>query len=348
VIEAYRGKRRGGWGGCLRQGSSRPRSQRSGCGLIQLGRTEARADFYLNPCRLLVLIILATAYSFTQELEPRAYSPSPVGTTFVVVSYGRSSGDVSLDPSIPITNVHAGLNSGGLGLGQTFALFGRQALVTVGLPYAWGKVTGQVGEQSGFITRSGLADIKTRFSVNLYGTPALTPKEFAALRRRSPIVAASLTVTSPSGQYDPTKLINLGTNRWAFKPEIGVSYPVKKFDLDFYFGAWLFTDNPHFYPGDTSRSEDVLSSAQAHVSYTFRRNLWCAFDSTWYGGGATRIDNGPASERQNNSRLGATVSLPFMNRQSLKIAYSSGVTAEIGSSFTTVSVSWQYIWFDRH
>jgi hypothetical protein len=300
-----------------------------------------------SPWLSVIPILLVTACSVAQELEPRAYSPSPVGTTFVVVGFGRSTGDVTFDPSIPINDVHAVLNSSFLGLGQTFGLFGRQALVTASLPYAWGKVTGQVGEQSGFITRSGLADIKIRFSLNLYGAPALGPKEFAATRRRSPIVAASLTVNAASGQYDPTKLINLGTNRWAFKPEVGMSYPVKKLDLDFYFGAWFFTDNPSFYPGNSNRSQDLLTSAQAHVSYTFRRNLWCAFDSTWYGGGATRIDNGPASERENSSRLGATLSLPLVNRQSLKIAYSSGVTAQVGSSFSTLSVSWQFVWFDR-
>jgi hypothetical protein len=26
-----------------------------------------------------------------------------------------------------------------------------------------------------------------------------------------------------------------------------------------------------------------LTALQAHVSYTIRRGLWAAFDSTWYG-----------------------------------------------------------------
>lgn len=285
---------------------------------------------------------------FAQELEPRAYSPSPVGATFVVVTFGRSSGDVSFDPGILLTDVHATLYSSALALGQTFDFLGRQALITVAMPYAWGDISGRVGEQSGSITRSGLADVKTRFSVNLYGSPARGPKEFAATRQRTPIVGTSLTVNAPSGQYDPAKLINLGTNRWAFKPEVGVSFPVKKFYLDFYLGAWFFTDNQRFFPGESHRAQDLLTSAQAHVSYTFRRSLWCAVDSTWYGGGAARVNNGPASGRQNNSRLGVTLSLPLVSSQSLKIAYSSGVTAQVGSRFNTVSVSWQYVWFDRH
>ena len=37
------------------------------------------------------------------------------------------------------------------------------------------------------------------------------------------LVGVSLTVAPPLGQYDDTKVINLGTNRWSVKPEIGLS-----------------------------------------------------------------------------------------------------------------------------
>jgi len=265
----------------------------------------------------------------------------------VAVAFGRSSGDITTDPSLPITNVQATIYSTAVGLGQTFGFFGRQALVTASLPYAWGDVSGQMGEQTGSVHRSGLTDIKARFSVNLFGSPALRPREFAAFKKRSLIIGTSLTVSAPAGQYDQTKLINLGTNRWAFKPELGLSYPIRKFDLDFYVGAWFFTDNPHFFPGNSDRTQDVLPSAQAHISYTFRPSLWCALDSTWYSNGATHLNNGPPTGLQNSSRMGVTLSLPLVKQQSLKIAYSSGVTERVGSNFTTLSVSWQHVWFDR-
>jgi hypothetical protein len=35
-----------------------------------------------------------------QELEPRAYSPSPVGTTFLLGGFGRSEGGILFDPSL--------------------------------------------------------------------------------------------------------------------------------------------------------------------------------------------------------------------------------------------------------
>ena len=292
-------------------------------------------------------ILLSVGKMSAQDLEPRAYSASPIGTSFVGVGFGRSSGDISFDPTIPITNVKATVYSPALGLGQTFGVLGRQALLTVALPYAWGNVTGDVGNEEGSVYRSGLADVKARFSINLRGSPAMTPKEFAKRPQRSFIIGTSLTMTAPAGQYSGEKLINLGTNRWSFKPEVGVSYPVKKLDLDLYAGAWFFTDNGDFYPGQLSRSQALLTAIQAHVSYTVRRGLWVAVDSTWYGGGASTVEGGTPTERQSNSRLGATASLPLAKGQSIKIAYSSGVSGTIGSKFNTISGGWQYVWFDH-
>jgi hypothetical protein len=280
-----------------------------------------------------------------QDLEPRAYSASPVGANFVVAGFGRSSGSVIFDPSLPITDVTAHINGFTVGLGRTLGIWGRQALVTAALPYAWGDVEGNVAETRRRITRSGLTDLKAKLSVNLYGSPSLTPEEFAKPRPRTPLVAASLTVTAPTGQYDPTKLINLGTNRWAFKPEVGASLPWKRFYFDLYVGAWFFTENPRFYTGASTRRQDPLTTLQLHASYTFRPGLWLAVDSTWYGGGAARVNDGPPSARINNSRLGATLSLPVAKRQSVKFAYSTGASVRTGANFDTVSAAWQLLWF---
>ena len=293
------------------------------------------------------LALLFSGVSGAQDLEPRAYSASPVGTSFAGVGFGRSSGDISFDPTVPITNAHATLYSPALGLGQTFGVFGRQALFTAALPYAWGTASGDVGNNAESVYRSGLADVKTRLAVNLRGSPAMSVREFAKRSHRKFIIGSSLSFTAPSGQYGSTKLINIGTNRWSFKPELGVSYPVKKFDLDLYASGLFFTTNHNFYTGQSVRTQAPLTAIQAHVSYTVRPRLWAAFDATWYGGGAVTVDGGAPSERQSNSRLGATISLPLRKQQSLKVNYSSGVSGRIGSKFNTIAVGWQYVWFDH-
>jgi hypothetical protein len=256
------------------------------------------------------------------------------------VGFGRTTGDVTFDPTIPVTNVTARLNAPTFALSHTFALAHRQTLFTAALPYVWGNLTGEVETVSGTLYRSGLSDLRMRYSVNLHGSPAMSVKEFMH-HPRTYILAASVIVQPPTGQYEAAKLINLGTNRWSVKSELGFSYPVKKVDLDLDAGAWFFTENNSFYPGTSNRVEQPLTALQAHVSYTIRRGLWAAFDSTWYGGGNVSINHSPWNDRQNNTKLGGTISVPLPGRQSVKFAYNTGIQGSIGASVNAWSVGWQ-------
>ena len=281
-----------------------------------------------------------------QDLEPRAYSASPVGVLFFGGGFTRMTGGVVADASLPISDIRATVYGTTLGLGYTFPLAGRQALLTGALPYAWGTVSGNVMEQSQSVHRSGLANAKFRLAVNLHGSPAMTLKEFAQ-RKQTYIVAASVTVDAPTGQYSGQKLINVGVNRFAFKPEIGVSLPVKKFEMGVYGGTWFFTANPDFFSGGVTRTQDPMPTLQGYVSYTFRQSLWVSVESNWYGGGAAHLNGGPPAQRFSNSRLGATLSVPVARNQSVKVSYGGGVTARLGSNFNTLSIGWQYTHLPR-
>src|SRR5215472_9934206 len=140
-------------------------------------------------------------------MEPRAYSRAPVGTQFVLLTYGYQSGDVFTDSSLPLSDVEIKLSSMSLGYGRTFGLKGRQASATLLMPYIKGNASGTVFEARQEVTRSGLADLRARFTLNLVGSPAMQPKEFAAYKPRT-VVGASMTVIAPTGQYDPARLIN--------------------------------------------------------------------------------------------------------------------------------------------
>jgi hypothetical protein len=290
---------------------------------------------------LALLVVVGEAGMSAQDLEPRAYSASPVGVLFFGGGFTRMTGGVVLDASLPFSDVSAEINGFSVGLGYTFPVAGRQALATAALPYAWGTVSGSVQEQSRSIYRSGLANAKFRFSINLHGSPAMTLKEFAQ-RKQTYIVAASLYVDAPTGQYSGQKLINVGVNRFAFKPEIGASLPLKKWEAGIYTGMWFFTANPDFFPGGVTRTQDPMPTLQGYVSYTFRKSLWVSVASNWYGGGAAHLNGGPAAQRFNNSRLGATLSVPVARSQSVKITYGGGVTARFGSNFNSLTIAWQY------
>jgi Putative MetA-pathway of phenol degradation len=296
-----------------------------------------------GPTGLLFTLLMCAAFeSPAQELEPRAYSPSPVGTNFLLAGYARSSGDVVVDASLPFSDIDAQLNFGTLAYGHTFGVLGRAANMLIVAPCVWGDVSGNVNEEARSISRSGLGDPRLRLSVNLLGGPALTPAEFA-VRKPATTLGASLTVVPPLGEYYPEKLINLGANRWAFKPELGLSVPVGRWSLDAYAGVWLFGDNDEFF-GGVRREQDPIGALQFHASYTFRPRLWVAFDSTWYAGGRSTVNGVEKSDRQENTRIGLTLSLPMGNRQSIKLTWSDGATTRVGGDFSTFGVAWQYAW----
>ena len=260
--------------------------------------------------------------------------------TFLLVGAGQSTGGVLTDPSLPVDDVDAEINAGALGFGHSFGLFGRLATVAIAQPYLDAQFTGTLDGEPAEATRSGIADTKLRFSVNLLGNPAMSPAEFA---KRKPVttIGASLSVSAPTGEYRGDRLINVGTNRWAFKPEIGVSHPVGRWILEGAVGVWLFEDNPDFF-GGRHREQDPMASLQAHVSYTFRPRLWLSFDATYYDGGESTVDGIAKDDRQSNSRYGLTLSLPVARSQSLKLYWNDGATTRIGSDFSTYGIAWQY------
>jgi hypothetical protein len=293
---------------------------------------------------ILLLLVAVAPAARTQELEPRAYSQSPVGLNFALLAYGHSTGDVLFDPALPLTDVEARLNAGVLGFATTFAMFDRLASASLALPYVWGDVEGNVGENRRAVSRSGPGDVRLRVAINLIGDPAMTPAEFA---RRTPrtTLGASLVIVGPTGEYMSEKLVNIGANRWAFKPEVGLSYPVGRWYFDAYAGVWFFTENDAFF-GGVRREQDPLTSFQLHVSYNIRPRLWLAADGTYYAGGRTTVNGVQNSDRQGNTRIGLTLSVPIGKSQSLKFNWSDGVSTRFGGDFTTYGVAWQWAWFD--
>ncbi len=279
-----------------------------------------------------------------QELDPRAYTQGPIGVNVLVAGYGSTSGDVVFDASSAISDVNADVDMATVGAGRVFGLFGRQSSLTLGVPYAWGDVSGNVGENRQSVSRTGLGDPRLRFGMLLFGGPALERREFATAPR-GPVLGASLLVSAPLGEYIADKLINIGTNRWAFKPEIGFTYPAGRWQFDAFAGVWLFENNNNYYGGHR-REQDPIGSYQVHVSYTIRPGLWASVDATHYNGGTTALDGVPNPDRQGNTRVGATVSVPFGQGLSLKLSYSEGAVVRVGGDFSSIGLALQYAWFD--
>ena len=295
--------------------------------------------------RLIPVLLTAALANIVagQEMEPRAYSPAPRGTQFVLLGYGYQSGDVLLDSSLPLKDVSIKFNAASVGYGRTFDLAGRQANLAVLFPYLWGTARGTVFEDQIKVRRSGGGDVRVRFSTLLKGGDALSPREFAQ-RKPAMIIGASVSIVIPSGQYDPARLVNPGSNRWAFKPEIGVSKPKGRWTFEAMGGTWLFSANNSFL-GNSRRAQKPMASFQGSVIYTLRRRMWVSGNATFYSGGSTVLNEKANEDRQKNARIGATFSFPLNQQQSFKLAWAKGVTTRIGGNLNTIVVGWQYAWF---
>jgi hypothetical protein len=277
-----------------------------------------------------------------QELIPNAYTVAPVGMNVVTVGTAYNKGDVTFDPSAPVEDARATILGSTLGYGRVLSIAGRSAQVAVIVPYLRGHLQGLLAGQFQQVSRSGLGDTMVRFGINLYGAPAMRLKEFAAYKAKTSI-GASLIVQAPLGQYDNTKLINLGNNRWAFKPEVGFSRVRGQWTYEVYGGMWFFGDNTDYLRGGRRQQVPIVST-QVHVLYTFRRGLWLGGDMNFWKGGRVTVNGVPNVEEQRNSRVGATFAVPVSRRQSLRFAYSRGAYTTIGGDFSSYGVSYACVW----
>jgi hypothetical protein len=292
-------------------------------------------------------LLLLAAPVAAQDLDPRAYANVPVNGTFLVWGFSVSHGGVVTDPTLPVTDINATVETPSVGVGRSFSLFGQTAQAFGALPYSWAQMSGKALGEARSTTRAGLSDMRLRMSVLVRGAPAASVAEFAKAPRRT-ILGTSLTVVGPTGQFFADRLINLGANRWSFKPEFALSQPMgQKWLLDVYTGLWLFTENHSFYPGASLRAQAPMGVIQTHLSYSIRRQLWAAFDATYYAGGQSTIQGVDNDDRQSNSRLGVTLVLPVGRRHSLKLAASRGAIVRSGANFTTYSIGWQTGWLPR-
>jgi hypothetical protein len=209
------------------------------------------------------------------------------------------------------------------------------------VPYLQADLTGLLAGDAQYRYRSGMGDMVFRYAMNIYGAPAMHPPEFAKYQQKT-IVGASITVSAPTGQYDPNLLINIGTNRWAFKPEVGVSHAFGKWVVEGAAGVWLYTANKNFYGGKT-RTQIPLGSLQGHFLRVLPHRTWAAFDGTFFTGGRSTINGVEKADYQGNSRLGATFGVVITRRQSIRISYFEGVTARIGTDIRTIGITYTVI-----
>ncbi|MBK1702705.1 hypothetical protein CKO22_17925 [Thiococcus pfennigii] len=209
-------------------------------------------------------------------------------------------------------------------------------------PYTWLSGTADYAGQPAEREVDGFGDPRLRIAVNLLGAPALGLREFRGYKQDL-ILGASVQVSAPWGQYDPARAVNIGTNRWSIKPELGLSKALGRWTLEASVAATFYSDNDDFLGGER-RSTAPVYAAQSHLIYALRKGIWASVDATYFTGGRTEINGSPNDDRQENWRLGGTLSLPIDARRSVKLYASTGVSARTGNNYDLLGIAWQYRW----
>ena len=299
-----------------------------------------RAIAWMLACTVLAICIFSSAHA--QDIEPRAYSNAPIGMNFLIAGYAYTQGAVPFGASLPVKNAQLDTSNAVLAYARVFELWGQSGKFDAIVPYSWYSGTAEVAGQPAERIVNGLADSRFRVSLNLYGAPALSLKEFRDFEQDL-IVGAGLQVSAPTSQYDSSRVVNIGTNRWSFKPELGISQALGQWTLEMQGAATFFTDNKDFFGGNT-RSQAPLYSLQGHVIYGFRSGIWASLDATYFAGGRTTLNGTLSNDLQQNWRLGGTLAFPVDVHNSVKLYASSGVSARTGNNYDLIGIAWQYRW----
>lgn len=301
------------------------------------------------PVKVPALLLILLMFSIhpgdvqAQSLEPRRWTHLPIDSNFLGVGAGYSSGDILFDPALQIEDGTMDLYFTGVSYIRSFAVLGKTARLEATLPYATGSWEGLLGGEPASIRRHGFSDPSVRFSVNLLGSPALKGKEFAAFRTARPVrtlLGVAVDLTLPLGEYRADRLINLGSNRYVLRPQIGVLHQHRNWEFEATGSVFLFGDNKEFFTG-VLREQEPLWFIQGHAIYNFRPGVWAGL-SSGYGYGGDNTINGVNKEDDGRvSFWAASFGMPLSMRQSIKLSYAvSHTNTRVGSDLSSILGSW--------
>lgn len=290
--------------------------------------------FYASPC-------------LAEELEPRRWSHLPIDTNFLGAGYAYTEADISLDPVLKIEDGQATVHTWAAKYIRSFSLFDRSARLDLTQAYQDGRWSGKIDGTPKKIRRIGWADSLVRFAISLYGAPPLKGQEYAAYRAKTAsetIVGAGLSVQLPTGDYMDDKLINLGSNRYTFRPQLGVVHEWGNWSTELTGMVALYTANDDFFNG-RKLEQAPLYIVHGHLIYTFRPGLWAGVSAGYDRGGRSTVDGAEKDDRKQDLGWALSLGVPVNRRVGIKLAYIGTRTQEeTGTDSDSVVMSVSTFW----
>jgi len=265
------------------------------------------------------------------QMPARFYLKSLSDGNAVPVIFNSISGNTNpFDPAHTVTpGAQFDASMALAGYAHTFELFDRAAMAAVILEM--GRISGDVTVAGRSVNQSasGFGDPMLEFTINLIGPPA--QKNIPDVLRYQPGFSLDLLVDLglPIGEYDSSRLLNLGQNRWYGRVgmpviwQLGDWVPGRRTTLELLPAVWLFGDNTDYFGGQTLKT-DPLFQLDAHLTRDFTQNIWGSLDAAWYYGGQASV-NGVAGEKLNNVALGLTLGYTINDNINLTLGYKATV-----------------------
>jgi len=266
-----------------------------------------------------------------------------VGVNQLELDYAHATADDSIDTSLLIGGSHLEVNELSAGYTRTFGILHQLAWIKASVPFAY--VSGSVAGSGLSHSVAGAGDASLQLTTLLLGGAALSVADFAKYQPTTTI-GVSLTVTGPSGQYDPDAVVNLGSNRWSLKPEIGISHPFgsdQRWVVDGYFYGYFFTDNTEYHGREILRQEP-LPGFEAHLSFNLTPDLWASLDANYAFRGTTFVDGVNQNDAQKSLTVGTEANWTIGSRNSVAFLFAKSVVHVNAPIFTQVAVKYFYSW----
>lgn len=286
-------------------------------------------------------IALPTA-GLAQEIEPRTFVNTPVKLNFIATGYLFQAGNVFFDTALPLEDVSADLHTAFVRYLRTLAIAGRPAKLAVVQPFASGHWEGFLEGDFGTRDANGLADLRVSLDVLLWGARARAPGEPPDPNEKT-IVGAGLTVIVPTGTYDSERLINLGSNRWTVRPQVGVAHTFGRWTVEGIGALWLFGDNDDFF-GGSLLTQERLWAVKGDVVYSFNPGMWVGIGAAYGEGATSRVDGVLRNTLQTNYRFGGTFAYAVRPQHGISVSVMSGATTRVGADFDSFGFAYQYLW----
>ena len=278
-----------------------------------------------------------------QFTEAHNYDNTPVGVNQLELAYAHVRANASLDTSLVVEGATFNLNQGSISYTRYSGLFHRLGWVQATVPIA-----GLDGSVSGTLVHgsvTGTGDSSYTLATLLKGGPALSAEQFENYKPTTSL-GVSLSMTAPTGLYRSDKVLNLGSDRWSFKPEISLSHPFgseQKWQLDAYGNVYFFTDNTSYHRTEILRQEP-LPGIEGHMSYSFTDNIWASVDTRYSFRGATLVNGQNEDNSQQNFILGSEVNVSLSRKNSLVFEFGKALVHHNGPASTGFAVKYTYAW----